>query len=1334
MRRKVFHNRIMTLLICLAMTVSFVLPAFASETAAEPGEQVAEATVFSEPAEEEPQAVVTEEPAAEAEPDIPETIPEERKEDPAEEPEETETAPTEEPQAAVTEETETAAPDKTATAPDQTKKDDPSAVEEKDRQTDSKKTETADTKAEKDDPSAKTAKTPAAQEKTGQTTKDAAAKAEAEKTAGSKEEKEARSLTAKSTLEEKFRIRSANAAAVDNSTTLSDGEYTDFEWLWEGGSGKARLTLTKIVVSGGKATGYFTASSDTLSHVYYLGHTSGQDDDPVYYDPATDTCGDGVKAITDQKVSFPVCLNKKTEVAMRSVAMSAPHWIQYEYTITIDDSEEEQVTALTVTNDVSGLTIRSAELAVGKNSGRTTLRMTAGDKTFTKLFLGTAADAQKDGAKTLDLSDKNVFSVSPFTANEKTDASFYSSSDQIWHDASLTVDTSAGTLTLKEGEKADYSKVEAAKAKVPKDLSIYQEVRVKTLKDALADVVEGLYASEQERVDAFADAIEKAIAALEKEKLTIKLKAVDKDTGKKISKATFTVTNEKGKTVKADSDGVYSLENGTYTIKATAKNYEDAVRKNYTPKVEETLTLELEPKEIIPKGTIIFKENTKDPSKTNLFNTTGMFKVVKGTLVSKKSRTTLTISLNGEGYHYLYKGTYEEALANGLNKKNWIKGSVNSDGKWEFVIPLGESETFIPVISISQSRLEKVEKGEEELGNAFYARQLVLDLKKKTLTAGDYDAVVDITVVSKTEKFKAKEKGKMEVVGGPNSNNYACKPTITMQDKRFSKAFVGTAKNAAKKGSKPIKLNNGKFSFEFANSYGSDGKNVTFEDKKPIAVAFYDTKEKEWADYKLTIDKAASTVTIEALKKDEEPPEEPEKPDPEQKDDSDKGTSAVDSGTTLADGVYTPKSFTFSGGTGKVIILLDKLEIKGGQAYATIRFAKPDGGAASVDRLRANGQELSGSNVFTIPVELNANNKIVARTTAMSVPHWIEYSIFIAMDEPGKETKEEGNDLSENLTEMDEEAPSILGLVSAGETKTDYSDLVKIFNYEGGYYLVEIDAVRDTARDTVEQRTQLELAAMKEAEKPEESAAETENEAEEAEEGSSSAAVESISDKIAKLYENEIIKYLVIPEGKEVPAGLDKEVIIISQPLDKTYVSSASALEMLAALGAAENIAAVGLGEKDVTVPEIAEAMKKEDGAVAYAGAYDDWDLRQFILQKLNFAVQSSDILPKDEKTIEEDMENLVRLGQRSAQMEMAMFIDRSEDEANSLAAAEWYKVYGVLFGCTEQAEKCYQDVIGKASEKEKEEAEALLKTRAEANSKMKAEAKEAAEKQAQEG
>lgn len=63
-------------------------------------------------------------------------------------------------------------------------------------------------------------------------------------------------------------------------------------------------------------------------------------------------------------------------------------------------------------------------------------------------------------------------------------------------------------------KNADYSKVNAAKAKVPSDSSLYTEESWQHLQDKLADVVTGLDIRYQDQVDKYAEAIETAINVL----------------------------------------------------------------------------------------------------------------------------------------------------------------------------------------------------------------------------------------------------------------------------------------------------------------------------------------------------------------------------------------------------------------------------------------------------------------------------------------------------------------------------------------------------------------------------------------------------------------------------------------------------------------------------------------------------------------------------------------------------------------------------------------------------------------------------------------------------
>ena len=510
---------------------------------------------------------------------------------------------------------------------------------------------------------------------------------------------------------------------------------------------------------------------------------------------------------------------------------------------------------------------------------------------------------------------------------------------------------------------------------------------------------------------------------------------------------------------------------------------------------------------------------------------------------------------------------------------------------------------------------------------------------------------------------------------------------------------------------------------------------IPVTDEGTFAVAALSSRQNAWYDRTIILDQKAMTISTESAdpftsipvpdgedrrgqKTDDKDSGTGNKDNQESKagyqDASNVGTAAVNSSTTLADGTYGPGDFkfSFSGGTGKVVIVCEKVVVRGGQAYATIKFQKPDGRASSVDSVRANGTTYGGINVFEIPVQLNVNNTVVGRTTAMSQPHWIEYQIFIGMTEPGKAA---GKDLSSSKT-MDDEAPAIMGLTAKDETEVVYSDRFRIFNYEDDIYLIEVDLAADTARGLVDDEQEELSAAADEVENEDEAAAGSNDSGDGISTAEEEAApAESEAAITAKLYLNDIVKYLVVPEGTDIPAGLGKEVVVIQQPADRTYVSSESALELLADLGVLENVTTIGLETESIENESLSKALEESSGAddLTFAGPYDKWDLKKMIVKKTNFAVQSSGFLPCDEETFQKDMANFERLTSRSAQMGMACFVDRSEDEENDLARAEWYKVYGIIFGQIDKAETAYKNVVSKASTADKKAALDLLETRA---------------------
>ena len=226
---------------------------------------------------------------------------------------------------------------------------------------------------------------------------------------------------------------------------------------------------------------------------------------------------------------------------------------------------------------------------------------------------------------------------------------------------------------------------------------------------------------------------------------------------------------------------------------------------------------------------------------------------------------------------------------------------------------------------------------------------------------------------------------------------------------------------------------------------------------------------------------------------------------------------------------------------------------------------------------------------------------------------------------------------------------------------------------------------------------------------------------------------EKLNETAKELYEGNVVKYLIVPKDVEIPAGLDKDMIVIQLPVEKAYVASEDALKLLdEQLDAAESIKAVGMEQKDCRIENIAKAM--EDKKISFDGAFDDLDYKALVKDEIDFAILPSEFLPgnakdeedadaadetadtkaedqkddKDDKTtdekadedktpeelLKEENERLSDTAERLATLTIPMLVDRSADEKTDLAKAEWLKVYGVIFGCEDQANELFQQMV----------------------------------------
>ena len=699
-----------------------------------------------------------------------------------------------------------------------------------------------------------------------------------------------------------------------------------------------------------------------------------------------------------------------------------------------------------------------------------------------------------------------------------------------------------------------------------------------------------------------------------------------------------------------------------------------------------------------------------------------MFKVVDCILVSTKDKgMEAVITLSRQGYDYLYMGRAEEAAK--ADKNNWIPfNEVN--GKYTYTIPVKALNTGIEVASHSKKY------------NKWYDRTITFKsegMQFQGLKEGTYEYVKDATnqvytVTTDPGMFSVTEATLSKTAEG-------MKVKVTLKGTGYDALYLGSKEDAKK--------DDGKNWITPCETKG-EGENQQYAFEIPVSalntsipIATHGTKSKKWFNHTITFN--FNTNTVDAGEDQSNSGDNGNNgnnggsnnngnngnnsgsgnnggntnnsgsnnnsgqngSDNKYDSNTNGSTGRVNTSTKLADGVYSPDGFLWSGGTGKVSITCSQIRISGGQAYATIAFS-----SSHYQYVKANGSTYyptsqGSSTTFEIPVELNKNNKIIGMTTAMSQAHEITYSIFVylAGAQAAEGSSVIGAGMASESKKLDQEAPSIIGLEYQGEVELNHAQYFKIYEYEQGIKLLEIDLASGTPRENqedesgeVQQSTEMTQSGRVETKTTDQSKKEEEQTEDGANEASQN---QSEQEDKSELYLNNIVKYLIVPEGVEIPVGLDKETIVIQQPTDKTYVASDVILDKLEQLGALNQVKAVASEEKDCTNEIIKNALK--DKSVDSIGKYDEPDYKKLIKDECNLTVMDTEILPKEDsetqETLEDQLNTMKEILSKYDTLNIPVFIDRSIDEEDELAQAEWLKVYGAIFGCEDKAEAIYAEL-----------------------------------------
>lgn len=153
-------------------------------------------------------------------------------------------------------------------------------------------------------------------------------------------------------------------------------------------------------------------------------------------------------------------------------------------------------------------------------------------------------------------------------------------------------------------------------------------------------------------------------------------------------------------------------------------------------------------------------------------------------------------------------------------------------------------------------------------------------------------------------------------------------------------------------------------------------------------------------------------------------------------------------------------------------------------------------------------------------------------------------------------------------------------------------------------------------------------------------------------------------------------KYLLVPENETVETSVD--ITVINTPVDNIYLAASSAMDLFFGIGADDRILATSTLERDWSLPYVKQAMSDED--ILYAGKYSAPDYELILSEGCGIAIESTMIYHKPEVK-----EQLERFG-------IPVFVERSSYESHPLGRLEWVKLYGLMTGNEEEAEKLFSE------------------------------------------
>lgn len=157
-------------------------------------------------------------------------------------------------------------------------------------------------------------------------------------------------------------------------------------------------------------------------------------------------------------------------------------------------------------------------------------------------------------------------------------------------------------------------------------------------------------------------------------------------------------------------------------------------------------------------------------------------------------------------------------------------------------------------------------------------------------------------------------------------------------------------------------------------------------------------------------------------------------------------------------------------------------------------------------------------------------------------------------------------------------------------------------------------------------------------------------------------------------------RFLIVPEGLEVPRGVSRDIVPLFQPIENIYLAATSAMCLFDGLDCLDAISLSGTRAQGWYIDRARAAM--ENGSIRYAGKYSEPDYELILSSNCSLAIESTMI--GHASGVKEKLEELG----------IPVLIDQSSKETHPLGRTEWLKLYASLLNEEERAETIFAEQV----------------------------------------